>query len=70
MNIVGRSALLLAVLLSLSTHTFAQEGTSQIRGPVLDQQGAALPGVTVTVTNQLRANHSWSAAGRSRGCTA
>lgn len=30
----------------------AQEGTSQIRGRVLDQQGAALPGVTVTVTDQ------------------
>lgn len=30
----------------------AQEGTSQMRGRVTDQQAGALPGVTVTVTNQ------------------
>jgi hypothetical protein len=30
----------------------AQEGTSQVRGRVTDQQAGALPGVTVTVTNQ------------------
>jgi hypothetical protein len=30
----------------------AQEGTSQIRGHVTDSQAGALPGVTVTVTNQ------------------
>jgi hypothetical protein len=30
----------------------AQEGTSQMRGKVTDQQGGALPGVTVIVTNQ------------------
>ena len=30
----------------------AQEGTSQVRGHVTDQQAGALPGVTVTVTNQ------------------
>lgn len=30
----------------------AQEGTSQIRGRVTDTQAGALPGVTVTVTNQ------------------
>ena len=30
----------------------AQEGTSQLRGRVTDSQAGALPGVTVTVTNQ------------------
>jgi hypothetical protein len=30
----------------------AQQGTSELRGRVLDAQGAALPGVTVTVRNQ------------------
>ena len=30
----------------------AQQGTSELRGQVLDPQGAALPGVTVTVRNQ------------------
>jgi len=30
----------------------AQEGTSQVRGRVTDPQAGALPGVTVTVTNQ------------------
>src|SRR5207253_5671970 len=30
----------------------AQQGTAEIRGRVTDQQSGALPGVTVTVTNQ------------------
>ena len=30
----------------------AQQGTTEVRGRVLDAQGAALPGVTVTVRNQ------------------
>jgi hypothetical protein len=34
----------------------AQEATSQIRGRVTDQQAGALPGVTVTVTNQDSGN--------------
>ena len=31
---------------------FAQQGTADIRGQVLDQQGAVLPGVTVTVRHR------------------
>ncbi|MFB3855068.1 MAG: carboxypeptidase regulatory-like domain-containing protein [Vicinamibacterales bacterium] len=30
----------------------AQQGTSELRGRVLDQQGAVLPGVTVTIRNE------------------
>ena len=30
----------------------AQQGTSELRGHVLDAQGAVLPGVTVTIRNQ------------------
>jgi hypothetical protein len=41
----------LAVLLG-ATGAAAQQGTSEIRGRVLDEQGAVLPGVTVTVRNQ------------------
>ena len=31
---------------------YAQQGTTEVRGRVLDPQGALLPGVTVTVRNQ------------------
>src|SRR6266545_3244074 len=30
----------------------AQESTAEVRGRVLDVQGGALPGVTITITNQ------------------
>jgi hypothetical protein len=42
---------LLAVLLAAGSAA-AQQGTSELRGRVLDPQGAVLPGVTVTVRNQ------------------
>ncbi len=42
----------LVVLLLSATATAAQQGTSELRGRVVDAQGAVLPGVTVTVTNQ------------------
>ena len=35
-----------------STTTFAQQGTADLRGRVVDQQGAVLPGVTITARNQ------------------
>src|SRR5688500_12374938 len=41
----------LAVLLTAGTAA-AQQGTSEVRGRVLDSQGAVLPGVSVTVRNQ------------------
>jgi len=40
------------VLLLSATGAAAQQGTSELRGRVVDDQGAVLPGVTVTVTNQ------------------
>ena len=45
------SAWVLALLLGVAT-AFAQQGTTEVRGRVLDPQGAMLPGVTVTVRNQ------------------
>ena len=41
----------LTVLL-LATPLFAQQGTTELRGRVVDSGGGALPGVTVTVRNQ------------------
>jgi Carboxypeptidase regulatory-like domain/TonB dependent receptor/TonB-dependent Receptor Plug Domain len=43
-------ATLFMVLLAIPA--FAQQGTTELRGHVVDAQGAALPGVTVTVRNQ------------------
>src|SRR5262249_56895583 len=34
------------------TPLFAQQGTSQISGRAVDEQGGALPGVTITLTNE------------------
>jgi len=42
---------LLTVLL-LATPLFAQQGTTELRGRVVDSQGGILPGVTVVVRNQ------------------
>ncbi len=42
----------LSGLLMLASVASAQQGTSEIRGKVLDTQGASVPGVTVTVRNQ------------------
>jgi len=42
----------LVVSLLSATVVAAQQGTSELRGRVVDAQGAVLPGVTVTVTNQ------------------
>jgi hypothetical protein len=47
------TALVVATALALvSAPLWAQQGTSDIRGQVTDQQGAVLPGATVTVRNQ------------------
>jgi hypothetical protein len=43
--------LVLLVLLA-ATAAAAQQGTTEVRGRVLDSQGAVLPGVSVTVRNQ------------------
>ena len=44
------SLVLLAML--VATAAAAQQGTTEVRGKVVDPQGAVLPGVTVTVRNQ------------------
>ncbi|NQW02980.1 MAG: carboxypeptidase regulatory-like domain-containing protein, partial [Acidobacteria bacterium] len=41
-----------ALALFAPASAFAQQGTAEVRGRVLDAQQAALPGVTVTVRNQ------------------
>jgi hypothetical protein len=38
--------------LLVAVPTFAQQGTTELRGKVADSQGGVLPGVTVTVRNQ------------------
>src|ERR687895_455689 len=52
-----RLLLLLLALLIASAPAAAQQGTSEIRGQVLDPQGALLPGVTITVRNQDTGNY-------------
>jgi TonB dependent receptor/Carboxypeptidase regulatory-like domain/TonB-dependent Receptor Plug Domain len=44
--------LYLAGLMAISSAAAAQESTAELRGRVLDAQGGALPGVTITITNQ------------------
>src|SRR5262245_61227876 len=43
---------ILFALVVASTPVWAQQGTTEVRGRVVDAQGAALPGVTVIVRNQ------------------
>ncbi len=47
---VSRCALI--ALLLLAAPALAQQGTTEVRGRVIDSQGAILPGVNVTVRNQ------------------
>ena len=50
---MSRSIVALVVLLIASgSPVFAQQGTADLRGRVVDQQGAVLPGVTVVVRHQ------------------
>src|SRR5262249_15225186 len=42
----------LAVLLLCAAQANAQQGTTEVRGRVVDPQGGVLPGVTITVRNQ------------------
>src|SRR5207248_821226 len=51
-----RRALICLTLCFAPCHAFAQQGSAEIRVRVIDQQQAALPGVTVTVTNQETGN--------------
>ena len=45
-------SLMLTALLAMASVASAQQGTSELRGKVVDAQGGVLPGVNVTVTNQ------------------
>ena len=47
-----RIAMILVAALAATVPSVAQQGTTEVRGRVLDAQGGALPGVTVTVRNQ------------------
>ncbi len=47
---MGKVTLAMVVLLSGATSTWAQEQTGVLQGRALDDSGAALPGVTVTVS--------------------
>jgi hypothetical protein len=47
-----RVSLFALVLLLVAAETHAQTGTATITGVIVDATGAALPGVTVTATNQ------------------
>jgi hypothetical protein len=44
------SVVLMTLLIAMSAS--AQQGTTELRGRVIDPQGAVLPGVTVVVRNQ------------------
>jgi hypothetical protein len=44
--------MLAASLLLIATAASAQQGTAELRGQVVDQQGNALPGATITVRHQ------------------
>src|SRR5262245_11115517 len=47
-----RLALSILACALLASPAFAQQNTSELRGRVLDQQQAGVPGVTLTITNQ------------------
>ena len=49
---IHRLVVAIILIAGVGSRAFAQQGTSSIRGRVADEQGAALPGVTVTVTHQ------------------
>ena len=50
--LAARAGLLLAGVLLSATSAFSQQGATEIRGKVVDAQGAAVPGATVIVKNQ------------------
>ena len=43
---------LATVLVLISVSAFAQQGTSELRGRIVDQQNAAMPGVNVIARNE------------------
>src|SRR5580704_14605090 len=51
MNCFARSALLVTMLLALSCAAFPQASSSSLQGTVTDPSGSAVPGATVSVSN-------------------
>ncbi|HWM91983.1 MAG TPA: TonB-dependent receptor [Thermoanaerobaculia bacterium] len=51
-NLWGRAVAVAAILLLVGVPGFAQLQTGNLYGTIVDDQGAALPGVTVTLTGQ------------------
>lgn len=45
-------AVAVALVLTTAASGLAQQGTSELRGRALDQQGASMPGVPIVITNQ------------------
>src|SRR5206468_5106255 len=52
MRLRGMGVLPIALVVLLPAATFAQTGAASLTGIVTDQSGAAIPGATVTATNQ------------------
>src|SRR5262249_47415964 len=51
-RVVSLLTLTLALVLSASVRSMAQQGTGELRGKVVDVQAAVLPGVTVVAKNE------------------
>ena len=58
-----RSVLGAALSLLLAGSAGAQQGTTELRGRVVDAQGAVLPGVSLTITNQNTGNYRETVSG-------
>jgi hypothetical protein len=51
-RLLVRAVVVASFIVAAAIPLFAQQGTSQISGRVTDEQGGALPGVSVTLTNE------------------
>ncbi|MDE3179877.1 MAG: carboxypeptidase regulatory-like domain-containing protein, partial [Acidobacteriota bacterium] len=53
---IGLTIVLAAAFLAVSAASLQAQDLGSIAGTVVDASGAAMPGVTITVVNQLRNN--------------
>jgi len=51
-RLLVRASVIGSLVCAAATPLFAQQGTSQLSGRAIDEQGGALPGVTITLTNE------------------
>ena len=51
-RLLVRASVIGSLVCAAATPLVAQQGTSQISGRALDEQGGALPGATITLTNE------------------